>query len=82
MCECRSSTAFLSREAAAIGAGRDAEMAQEGAAQVVVVAETGASVDIPSSIFTEDAGKPEDAYGKQFLTSDGRANLTIESPTK
>ena len=47
--------------------------------QRYVVAETGASVDIPTSIFTEDAGKPEDAYGKQFLTSDGRANLTIES---
>jgi hypothetical protein len=47
--------------------------------QRYIVAETGASVDIPTSIFTEDAGKPEGAYGKQLLTSDGRANLTIES---
>jgi len=44
-----------------------------------VVAETGTSVDIPTSVFTEDAGKPKGAYGKQFLTSDGRANLTVES---
>jgi len=49
--------------------------------QRYIVAETGASVDIPTSVFTEDAGKPEGAYGKQFLTSDGRANLTIESLT-
>jgi hypothetical protein len=47
--------------------------------QRYVVAETGASVDIPTSIFTEDAGKPEAAYSKQFLTSDRRGNLTIES---
>jgi hypothetical protein len=47
--------------------------------QRYIVAETGASVDIPTSVFTEDAGKPQDAWGKQFLTSDGRANLTVES---
>jgi hypothetical protein len=47
--------------------------------QRYLVAETGAGVDIPTSIFTQDAGKPEGAYGKQFLTADGRANLTIES---
>ncbi len=44
-----------------------------------VVPETGASVDIPLSIFTEDAGKPETGYGARFLTSDRRANLTIQS---
>src|SRR5258706_799208 len=43
------------------------------------VPETGASVDIPASIFTEDAGKPEDGYGSRFLTSDQRADLTIHS---
>jgi hypothetical protein len=43
------------------------------------VPETGASVDIPASIFTEDAGKPEDGYGSRFLTSDQRADLTIQS---
>jgi hypothetical protein len=44
-----------------------------------VVPETGASADIPLSIFTEDAGKPETGYGARFLTSDRRANLTIQS---
>jgi len=44
-----------------------------------VVPETGASVDIPLSIFTEDVGKPETGYGARFLTSDRRANLTIQS---
>jgi hypothetical protein len=44
-----------------------------------VVPETGASADIPLSIFTEDAGKPETGYGARFLTADRRANLTIQS---
>jgi hypothetical protein len=44
-----------------------------------VVPETGASVDLPLSIFTEDAGKPETGYGARFLTSDRRANLTVQS---
>jgi hypothetical protein len=44
-----------------------------------VVPETGESVDIPLNIFTEDAGKPETGYGARFLTSDRRANLTIQS---
>jgi hypothetical protein len=44
-----------------------------------VVPETGASVDIPLTIFTEDAGKPETGYGARFLTSDRRANLTVQS---
>ncbi|MDB5637535.1 MAG: hypothetical protein JWP51_2443 [Bradyrhizobium sp.] len=43
------------------------------------VPETGASVDIPTSIFTEDGGKPEDGYGGRFLTSDRRADLTVQS---
>ena len=42
------------------------------------ISETGTSVDIPSSIFTEQAGRP-DGYGQQFRTSDGRADLTIQS---
>lgn len=45
------------------------------------VAETGASVDIPSSIFTEAAGKPEEGYGARWLTSDKRADLTVQSVT-
>jgi hypothetical protein len=43
------------------------------------VAETDAVVDIPTSIFTEDAGKPPSGYGRQFLTSDRRADLTVQS---
>lgn len=42
------------------------------------ISETGTSVDIPSSVFTEVAGKP-DGYGQQFRTSDGRADLTVQS---
>jgi hypothetical protein len=43
------------------------------------VPETGAAVDVPTSIFTEPAGKPEGGYGGRFLTSDGRADLTVQS---
>ena len=41
--------------------------------------ETNAAVDIPTTIFTEDAGKPTTGYGRRFLTSDGRADLTVQS---
>jgi hypothetical protein len=47
--------------------------------QRYVVAETGASVDVPASVFAEEAGKPETGYGRRFLTSDRRANLTVQS---
>lgn len=47
--------------------------------QTYRVAETGAAVDIPTSIFSKDAGKPEIGYGHRFLTTDGRANLAVES---
>ncbi|MGJ4939283.1 hypothetical protein ACQR1W_01815 [Bradyrhizobium sp. HKCCYLS1011] len=42
------------------------------------IPETGTSVDIPSSIFSEPSGRP-DGYGERFQTADGRANLTIQS---
>jgi hypothetical protein len=42
------------------------------------IRETGTKVDIPSSIFTEKAGQP-DGYGQRFKTSDGRADLTVQS---
>jgi hypothetical protein len=42
------------------------------------IPETGTSVAIPSSIFSETAGQP-DGYGQRFKTADGRANLTIQS---
>ncbi len=43
------------------------------------VPKTGASVELPTRIFSEDAGKPEKGYGRRFRTKDGRANLTVQS---
>ena len=40
---------------------------------------TGTNVDIPVSIFTEDAGAPEGGTGRRFFTQDHRADLTIQS---
>jgi hypothetical protein len=45
--------------------------------QRYIVAETGAGVDVPRDIFSAEVGKPETGY--RFLTSDGRANLTVQS---
>jgi len=42
------------------------------------IPETGTSVDIPTSIFSEEAGRP-DGYGERLKTSDGRAELTVLS---
>ncbi|MDN5000489.1 hypothetical protein ACFQZO_06295 [Bradyrhizobium sp. GCM10027634] len=42
------------------------------------IPESGTSVDIPTSIFTEEAGKP-DGYGQKFRTSDGVADLTVQT---
>ena len=47
--------------------------------QRFAIPETSAAVDIPTTIFTEDAGKPPTGYGRRFLTSDGRADLTVQS---
>jgi hypothetical protein len=44
-----------------------------------VVHETGAVAEIPTTIFSEDGGKPEVGYGRRFVTSDKRANLTVQS---
>ena len=43
------------------------------------VPETGVAVDVPSSIFSEDAGSPPSGYGRRFMTSDRRADLTVQS---
>lgn len=42
------------------------------------VPESGTSVDIPASIFTEHAGKP-DGYGQQFRSYDRSADLTVQA---
>jgi len=44
-----------------------------------VVPESGAVAQIPTTIFSEDDGKPEAGYGRRFVTVDRRANLTVES---
>ncbi|SHK70017.1 hypothetical protein SAMN05444321_0387 [Bradyrhizobium lablabi] len=45
------------------------------------VPESGAVVDIPTSIFSKDAGKPESGYGRRFRTSDNSAILTVQTVT-
>ncbi len=44
-----------------------------------VIPSTGARVDIPVSIFTEDAGVPEGGKGRRFFAKDHRADLTVQS---
>jgi hypothetical protein len=40
---------------------------------------TGLSVEVPVTIFSEDAGPTKAARGHQFFTSDHRADLTVKS---
>jgi hypothetical protein len=47
--------------------------------QRYAIGETGAHVDIPMAIFSKDAGPAEAGPGRRFLSSDGRANLTVQS---
>ena len=42
------------------------------------IPQSGTSVDIPTSIFTEGAGEP-DGYGRKFRTPDGAADLTVQA---
>jgi hypothetical protein len=44
-----------------------------------VIPSTGANVDIPVTIFTEDAQLPEGGTGRRFFTKDHRADLTLQS---
>ncbi len=44
-----------------------------------VVPETGAMAQIPTHIFSEDGGRPEEGYGKRFTTANSRANLTVQT---
>jgi hypothetical protein len=43
------------------------------------IPESGASVEIPTSIFSEESGKLETGYGSRFTTPDQRADLTVQS---
>jgi hypothetical protein len=49
------------------------------ACQRFAIPETSVAVDILTTIFTEDAGKPPTGYGRRLLTSDGRGDLTVQS---
>jgi hypothetical protein len=49
------------------------------AAGLSIVCPTGAIAQIPTTIFSQDGGRPEEGYGKRFETSDKRANLTVQS---
>jgi hypothetical protein len=62
----------------AIAAGTSIASAQPVRWTKYSIPETGTSVDIPSSIFTTEAGHPA-SYGRRFETSDGRADLTIQT---
>lgn len=44
-----------------------------------VIPSTGASVDVPVSIFSRDGGPPEGGTGRRFFTDDNRADLTVQS---
>jgi hypothetical protein len=53
--------------------------AQDNQWRKYVIPQTGAAVDIPATIFTEDAGPPDGGTGRRFFTKDRRANLTVQS---
>lgn len=42
------------------------------------ISESGTTVDIPTSVFTEDGGRPE-GLGQRYVTADGRADITIQA---
>ena len=47
--------------------------------QRYVISKTGAAVEIPISIFSEDAGLPDSGLGRRFYSTDHRADLTVQS---
>lgn len=53
--------------------------AQDSGWRHYMVPESGARVDFPTGIFSQDAGATESGYGRRFKTTDGRANLTVQS---
>ena len=44
-----------------------------------VIPTTGASIDMPISIFSRDGGPAESGAGRRFFTDDNRADLTVQS---
>jgi hypothetical protein len=47
--------------------------------QRYAIPKSGAAVEIPLAIFSEDGGMPESGVGRRFYTSDRRADLTVRS---
>ena len=47
--------------------------------QRYVIPKTGAAVEIPISVFSQDAGLPQSGLGRRFYTDDRRADLTVQS---
>jgi hypothetical protein len=43
------------------------------------IPQTGASVDVPTSVFDSDTGQTAIGYGRRFASADQRANLTVQS---
>lgn len=62
----------------ALGASASTVSAQPVKWTTYTIPETGTSVQYPSSIFTEEADRP-DGYGLRFRTADGRADFTIQA---
>ncbi len=54
-------------------------LAQPVAWQKYAVPETRATVDLPTTIFSKDAGPTDQDSGRRFTTSDGRATLVVQS---
>src|SRR5436190_8728952 len=44
-----------------------------------IIPNTGASIDMPISIFSRDGGPPESGAGRRFFTDNNRADLTVQS---
>ena len=73
MCSNRSVAALLLSLIPTAGFAESAEW------QRYLIPSTGANVDIPVDIFTEDVGPPEGGVGRRFFTRDRRADLTVQS---
>ena len=43
------------------------------------VPETAATVDLPTGLFSKDAGPPDQGKGRRFMTDDRRATLAVQS---
>jgi hypothetical protein len=73
MCPRRVMTVLLFSLIPAVGFAGNAEWRK------YAIPSTGANVDVPVNIFTEDGGQPEGGIGRRFFTPDRRADLTVQS---